>query len=256
MKLAVIHSKDQKCEYLLNFLKKNHALVKPEDADIIICLGGDGFMLHTLHNYLHLNVPIYGINCGHLGFLMNENNGEEDLIRIKEKITISKSITLHPLEIKFKNTNNEEFTSLAFNEASLLRHDGVAAHLNIFLNNELKLKKLTSDGILVSTPVGSTAYNKACGGPQVPLESNLMILTAINAFSPLSFKSAVVDDTSLIKIEVIDPIKRKVNLFCDFIKYENIISIEIIKSKSKSITLLFDHNNNLSNKTLNAQFSH
>lgn len=255
LKLAVLYSSSKKCLNMFNFISHKVKLHSLEDADIILCLGGDGFMLHTLHTSIAFNKPIYGINCGSLGFLMNdfslENNIEELLDTLKYNTT---SIKTYPLEVSFTNNSGEELTSLAFNEASLLRNDGIAAHLKIYVNSQLKTSKLVCDGALVSTPIGSLAYNKACGGPVIPLESKLLILTAINPFEPPSFKGAVLPEESVINIEALTSTTRKVNLFCDFIKHKNVNSVKIKKSKSKFVKLLFNKKNHFIQKISNVQF--
>ena len=256
LKIAIIYSREKKCVNTFNFFKDNINLYSPEEADILLCLGGDGFMLHTLHNCIDLNKPIYGINCGSLGFLMNDFN--LDTTTIDELITSLQtcvtSVKTYPLEVKFTTNSGEEITSLAFNEASLLRSDGVAAHLKIYIDGELKCNKLVSDGTLVATPFGSLAYNKACGGPIIPLNSKLLILTAINAFDPVNFKGVILPESSTVTIEVQSSTTRKVNLFCDFIKYKHITKLEVKKSRSKSINILFNKQNYLTQKIFNAQF--
>ena len=255
LKIAVLYSKEKKCVNIFNFFNSSIKLYNPEEADILLCLGGDGFMLHTLHKCIDLKKPIYGINCGNLGFLMNDFNLDttiEELIATIKTETIA--LKTYPLEVKFTTNEGKELTSLAFNEASILRSDGVAAHLKIYINNEVKCNKLVSDGALIATPLGSLAYNKACGGPVIPLESRLLILTAINSFDPHYFKGAILPENSIVTIEVLSSESRKVNLFCDFIKYKNITKLEIKKSETKAVNMLFNKQNYLTQKIFNAQF--
>lgn len=255
-KLAILHSSSKKCINMLNFISSKVKLYSLEEADIILCLGGDGFMLHTLHTSIAFNKPIYGINCGSLGFLMNDFTVEDNIEGLLETLQCNTtSIKTHPLEVTFTTNNGAEINSLAFNEASLLRNDGIAAHLKIYVNEQLQTSKLVCDGALVSTPIGSLAYNKACGGPIIPIESKLLILTAINPFEPASFKGAVLPEESVITIEVITSNTRKVNLFCDFIKHTEISNIKIKKSKNKFVKILFNKKNHFIQKISNVQFA-
>lgn len=276
-KIAIVYStqnpsKDMLAKKLYDLLTTHYDFCNPEDADTIICLGGDGFMLHTIHNYNHFNVGFYGINCGNLGFLMNEHNEllkiastpnrnnvvyeKEQVELLLKKVTEAQSYLFHPLSASINHIDGSTTNAFAFNEVSLLRNSGVACNLQVYINDILKLKKLVSDGILLSTPLGSTAYNRACGGAPLPLSSHFFALTAINCFSPLSFKGAVIQDDSIVKIQISDYNFRPVNLFCDFIKYENIKEVTLSKLNQKTITLLFDNNNLIMQKALNAQFFH
>lgn len=251
MKLALIYSKSYKALSLVDTFNKRYDFVDTELCDVIVVLGGDGFMLHCIHKYQHLNKPIYGINCGTLGFLLNNYNLQDDLF---EKISQATTISLHPLEAIFVNSVGEKNTSIAFNEVSFLRSDPVASHLKIDIDGNMMMNNLVSDGLLVSTPMGSTAYNRACGGNVVSVDSNLLVMTPINPFNPLNWKGATIKNKHIINITNLDIKKRKINLFCDYKEFKNISKATISLSEA-NINLLFNPQEDLEHKILQTQFN-
>ncbi len=251
MKIALVYSKSYKALSLVNIFNKRYDFVDEKLCDAIVVLGGDGFMLHCIHKYQHLNKPMYGINCGTLGFLLNNYNTNDDLF---EKISEATHIPLSPLQATFTNSVGEENTSIAFNEVSFLRSDPVASHLKIEIDNNTMMDNLISDGLLVSTPMGSTAYNRACGGNVVSIDSNLLVMTPINPFNPLNWKGATIKNKHIINITNLDVKKRKINLFCDYKEFKNITKAKISLVDSK-INLLFDPKEDLEYKILKTQFN-
>ena len=217
---------------------------------LIVTIGGDGFLLKTLHDYKNLKKPIYGINYGSVGFLMN-NIIHTDL---EETINNSQSIKLKPLNMTAKNSKNEIFDSIAFNEVALMRETYQAAKLKININGVERLKELICDGILVATPAGSTAYNLSAHGSIIPLHSKLLALTPISAFRPRRWKGALLSEKTKIKLIVNDHKLRPVSVTADHNEFRNITEVEISSSQNLSFELLFDNNHSIEERILKEQF--
>ena len=177
--------------------------VNPSAADILIALGGDGFMLETMHNTLKSNAPIYGIHCGTVGFLMNEFEPS----KLMERLEKARPTTLYPLEMTVQRQNGTVTKALAFNEVSLLRETRQAAKIQITIDDVVRLSELVCDGILIATPAGSTAYNLSAHGPIIPLDTHLLALTPISAFRPRRWKGALIPESSQVVFTILDPRK-------------------------------------------------
>ena len=231
-------------------LIKKYGQNKPTHADFIIPIGGDGFLLKNLHDYNQYNLPFFGINYGSIGFLMNIKSNKN-----LEKIIISsQEVLLKPLEINALDTNKRKFTSIAYNEVSLMRQTHQAAKINIYINKIERLKELICDGILVSTPAGSTAYNLSAHGSIIPLDSNLLALTPISAFRPRRWRGALLKENNRINFKVINFNNRPVSVTADNKEFRNIKSVEIYSSKKYSCKLLFDNNHSMDERILKEQF--
>jgi len=228
--------------------KYGHNDVK--EADVVIAIGGDGFLLKTLHDHKNLQKPFYGINYGSVGFLMN-NEIDADLTEI---INSSKSVKLKPLNMKARNINNEIFESMAFNEVSLMREKHQAAKLKININSIERIKELICDGILVATPAGSTAYNLSAHGSIIPLDSKLLALTPISAFRPRRWKGALLSENTKINLIVNDYKNRPVSVSADHIEFRNIVEVDISTAKDLSFNLLFESNHSIEERILKEQF--
>ena len=231
-------------------LLKKHKQTEVEKDDVIVALGGDGTMLETLHKFIHAKIPIYGMNCGSVGFLMN-NFAIDRLLR---RIQLAKKTVLHPLHMKAKTINKKKVEALAVNEVSLLRESRQSAKLRILVNGSIKLSKLVCDGVLVSTPAGSSAYNFSAHGPIIPLGNSILALTPISAFRPRRWRGALLPKSSKIKIQVLEKTKRPVSAVADFTEVRDVDEIEIQENKKISLTLLFDPNHNLEERIINEQF--
>lgn len=252
MKISCVYSDFvPKAKEFYNILSSTYSFVTEKEADVIVCLGGDGFMLHCLHNYMHLNKPLYGINCGSRGFLLNEKKDNIDLI---SDIKNSSTFNLYPLLTTFTNVKGETNSAFAFNEVSFLRGLARSSHLDIYVNGNKRMEKLIGDGLLIATPAGSTAYNRSCGGNILSTSSNMLALTPINPFNPLNWKGTTVDSNSIIDIHNLD-IERPINMSADFHEFENIVSSQIKLIKEKHVSLLFDKNNDLESKIIKHQFN-
>lgn len=228
-----------------------NSLVTP---DAIVVIGGDGMMLHSVHKYMQLNVPFYGIKTGNLGFLMNHINpleiSSQDLSNYIEN---ANHIAIHPLSMCTTDIDNKEHYALALNEVSLLRQTHQAAKIRIYINNTLQMRSLVSDGIIISTPAGSTAYNLSAGGPILPISANLLALTPISPFRPRRWNGALIDSSSEIAIEVIDPEKRPVSATADFHEIRDIKKVSVNVAKNR-IKLLFNKGQSFEERIFKEQF--
>lgn len=218
--------------------------------DALVVLGGDGMMLKVLHRYMDSDVLIYGMNRGTMGFLMNSYD-EEDLIK---RIKNSSKLTIHPLEMLVTKVGGEAYSELAVNEVSLLRETNQAAKISIKVNDVLQLDSLVCDGVMVSTPAGSTAYNLAAHGPILPLDSNLLTLTPISPFRPRRWRGALLSHNDKIEFEILNPEKRPVSAVADFIEHRDVTSVQITEKRNISLNLLFDKANNINDRVLKEQF--
>jgi NAD+ kinase len=221
-----------------------------ENADIIIPIGGDGFLLRNLHDYNQLNIPFFGINYGSIGFLMNQQ-GDKNLKRI---IEFSKETILYPLQMKAIGVNNDSFSSIAYNEVSIMRQTHQAAKINIKINDIERMKELICDGVLVSTAAGSTAYNLSAQGSIIPLDSNLLALTPISSFRPRRWRGALLQKKTKIIFNVINFKKRPASVTADNSEFRDIQSVEIKSSDKNSCKILFDSIDSIEEKILNEQF--
>lgn len=221
-----------------------------EEADIAVVLGGDGTMLETLHHVYKSGKPVYGMNCGSVGFLMNDYNADDLPLRLEK----TKKVTIHPLDMVAIDQNGERFEAIAFNEVALLRETRQAAKLQISVDNIERIPELVCDGILLATPAGSTAYNFSAGGPIIPLSGNMLALTPISAFRPRRWRGALLPCHLTVKINIINPEKRPVSATADSTEIRHVESVEISQSQANTCTLLFDPDNHLEERILKEQF--
>lgn len=218
--------------------------------DLIIVLGGDGFMLHMLHKYMDLKIPFFGINIGHEGFLLNSLK-DGDLLK---RITNSTSTKIRPLKMRAECEDGKIEEKIAINEVSLLRSSPQAAKLKIYVNDEPRLLNLVCDGVIVATPAGSSAYNFSVGGSILPLNANILSLMPISPFRPRRWGGALLPHKAKIRVEVIESKKRPVNAFADFVEIEDIISVTIEENNQIDIELLFDKEHSLEDRLIKEQF--
>ena len=251
MKFFFNETKDNKALEAKNIFIKKYGQHDVTDADVIIPIGGDGFLLKNLHDYNELNIPFYGINYGHIGFLMNAQTNEEDLRKIIEK---SQEISLKALEMQATDIQGNIFTSIAYNEVSIMRQTHQAAKINIEINNIQRINELICDGVLVSTPAGSTAYNFSAHGSIIPLDSHLLALTPISAFRPRRWRGALLQETNKINFNIIDYKNRSVSVTADNKEFRDIKNVEVYSSKKNSCKLLFDNNHSMDERILKEQF--
>ncbi len=224
-----------------------------DQAEAVIVLGGDGSMLEALHQTLEYDIPVYGLNYGSVGFMMNppDEDGFENLV---ERVNSATGTIIHPLKMTATDKYEKEYNGVAFNEVSLFREQRQAAKMRIFVNGDERISELVCDGALVSTPAGSTAYNFSAGGPILPLSANVHALTPISAFRPRRWKGALLPMEDEIDVEIIEPGHRPVSATADFKEFRDIVNVKIRQSQGISKTLMFDPNHSLSERILKEQF--
>mgnify|MGYP001381808173 CR=1 FL=1 len=249
-KIAFVSSDEIEAKKSMQILKKKYQNVIPEKADLIIALGGDGTILETLHKFLKRKIPIYGMNRGHVGFLMNQYS-EVELLK---RLNIAIPTKLFPLKIKSFNKKGEVNESLAFNDVSFIRNSRQIAKISIEINGVKKIDELLCDGCLISTPAGSSAYNLSLRGPVIPLGAKLLALTPISPYRPRTWRGALLPNTVKITLTALDEIKRPVRAEADFFEVKNINKIEVELDKNQYIELLFDQGHDLEERIINEQF--
>jgi NAD+ kinase len=232
-------------------LEDRYPHVPPEEADLIVALGGDGFMLEMLHQYIDRHVPIYGMNRGSVGFLMNAFR-EHGLIERLHKV---QGVVLHPLRMRAKLADGSEVEALAINEVSLLRETRQAAKVRIRIDGKQRLEELICDGVLVSSPAGSTAYNLSAHGPIIPLGAGILALTPISAFRPRRWRGALLPHTAKVTFEVLEADKRPVSAVADYTEARDVTEVDVYEDRSIDLTLLFDPEHNLEERIIAEQFA-
>ena len=250
MRFHFISSENPEAKQALKKFKERYKQSEIDVSDAIIAIGGDGMLLKALRNSLEANIPVFGLNKGNVGFLMNELSYED----LEKRVSIADKVVTHPLKMKTNNIDNETVTESAVNEVSLSRQTHQAAHLKIIIDNKERLSELVCDGILVSTPIGSTAYNLSAHGPIIPLNANILALTPISAFRPRRWKGALLPENVKIRIEILDFKRRTVSATADNIEVRNIKKIEIFADKTKTLTLLHDPGHSLDERIMKEQF--
>jgi len=234
----------------VNDLTRRYGQSTPEDADFIIALGGDGFMLQTQLEFMDTGKPIYGMNKGTVGFLMNEYR-EDDLYQRLERAL---KATIHPLQMVAVDAEGKRHESMAFNEVSLFRQSHQAAKLRIEIDGKERLADLACDGIMVATPQGSTAYNLSAHGPILPLKAPLLALTPVSAFRPRNWRGALLPNTAKVRITVLEPDKRPVNAVADNTEIKSAVEVHIHEDRDVSGILLFDIEHTWEERILDEQF--
>jgi NAD+ kinase len=243
-KIYFVIDKTIKKKKFKDLIFKKYKNYLPKNSDVIVVIGGDGFMLQTMKKYLHFNKPFFGMNKGSFGFLMNKFN----LKKISKRIAKSKQIIITPIQMNSISKNNIRKSAYAINEISLLRQSRQASSLEIKKNNKVLIKKLVGDGVLISTPAGSTAYNLSVYGPILSLNSKKLAVTPISPFRPRRWKGKVVSDKSVIKVRNLNLQKRPVMLVADNVEIRNVRTVSISASKLIKFKLLYDQNNSLTKK--------
>jgi NAD+ kinase len=232
-------------------LAHRYGNVDPDKAQVVVALGGDGFMLETLHKHLHQGAPIYGMNRGSVGFLMNEYS-EDDLL---ERIDAAERAVIHPLRMQAACVHGGTYDALAFNEVSLLRQTRQTAKLRISIDGKVRLAELVCDGVLVSTPAGSTAYNLSAHGPIIPLDARVLALTPISAFRPRRWRGALLPHTAKVTFEILEADKRPVSAVADNFEARDVLRVDIAEDREVALTMLFDAGRSLEERVLAEQFS-
>ena len=248
-RIAFVASEAEAAQQALHELRQRYGTIPPQEASIVVPLGGDGFMLETLHRFVESRKPIFGMHRGSVGFLMNSYRADG----LYERLATAQPVELHPLEMA-ASQNGTCRRAIAFNEVSMLRETRQAAKLRVSVDAVVRLEELMADGILVSTPVGSTAYNLSAHGPIIPLGAGILALTPISAFRPRRWRGALLPHGARVKIDALETDKRPVSAVADFTEVRDVTSVEIRENRDIAMTVLFDHEANLEERVLKEQF--
>ncbi len=249
--IGFVASEAPEAKKALAELKARYGGVPPEKAEIMVVLGGDGFMLETLHRYLDRKVPFYGMHRGSVGFLMNDFN----LNGLKERMARAEPIEIHPLEMRARDAHGQTHSALAINEVSISRQGRQVAKVKISVDGQVRLPELMADGVLVATPLGSTAYNLSAHGTIVPLGSNLLALTPVSAFRPRRWRGALLPETAQFHFDTLDPERRPVAAVADYTEVRDVLTVDVRQTRDVSFTLLFDPEHNFAERVMKEQFS-
>ena len=249
-KIAIVADDHPPAMQALHALNKAYRPVAPEEADVIVALGGDGFMLNTVHRFMGQNKPIYGMNLGSVGFLMNTYDAED----LPNRLARAEPVALHPLHMTALTTDGTEHTALAINEVSLLRAVRYAAKIRIKIDDIVRLEELICDGVLIATPAGSTAYNLSAYGPIIPIGTGLLALTPISAFRPRRWRGALLPHNCVVTLDVIDANIRPVSAVADFTEVRDVVRVTVRETTKIQPVLLFDPEHNLEERIIKEQF--
>jgi NAD+ kinase len=248
--IAFISSAVHEAQAARAALTTRYGGVAPEAADVIVALGGDGFMLQTLHAFMNTGKPIYGMHCGSVGFLMNDFSVE----KLPERLKAAVETVVHPLSMRAIDAAGDVHEAYAINEVSLLRQSYQAAKLEIAIDGNVRLKELVCDGILVATPAGSTAYNLSAHGPILPINAPLLALTPLSAFRPRSWRGALLPDYVEVRITALEADKRPVNAVADNVEFKSVIEVRVKQDRKAESLVLFDPDHSWDERILSEQF--
>lgn len=249
-KIAFVATDVAEAQAARKALAARYGDAKPEEADVIVALGGDGLMLQTMHEHMQRRVPIYGMNRGSVGFLMNEYRDDT----LKERLAAAECATLHPLRMRTTLADGSKKEALAINEVSLLRETYQAAKIRISIDGKTRMDELICDGVLVATPAGSTAYNLSAQGPIVPIDAALLALTPISAFRPRRWRGALLSHRAKVRFEILEHAKRPVSAVADHTEFRNVRDVEVEEDGTIDILMLFDPDHGLDERIITEQF--
>lgn len=249
-RLAIIAAETADAQAAQRRLVERWGQHRTDQSDVIVALGGDGFLLETLHGCVERDRPIYGMNCGSVGFLLNDFR-EDDLPR---RVAEAMTVTLHPLRMRATTADGTVHEALGINEVSLLRQTRQTAKLRITIDGVERMPELICDGTIVSTPAGSTAYNLSAHGPIIPLGAGILALTPISAFRPRRWRGALLPHQARIVFDILEVEKRPVSAVADSTEVRNVTRVEIAEDRDVSLTLLFDPGRTLEERILKEQF--
>ncbi len=249
-KIAFVASDVPEAQEARERLAKAYGNVEPRKAEAIVALGGDGLMLQTLHRHLNDRVPIYGMNRGSTGFLMNDYS-EDDL---RGRLARAEVNVIHPLAMRAVDAEGREHEALAINEVSLFRQIYQAAKIRISIDDRVRLGELICDGVLVATPAGSTAYNLSAHGPILPINAPLLTLTPISPFRPRRWRGALLPNGAKIRFEVLEPDKRPVSAVADHAETRSVTRVDVMQASHIDLFMMFDPGHSLDERILSEQF--
>jgi NAD+ kinase len=251
-KIAFVASDTKEAQEALQTLTARYGNVPVEAADAIVALGGDGLMLQTMHRHLNSRIPIYGMNRGSVGFLLNDYREDS----LKERLAAAEVTVIHPLRMTAHDLHGGKHEALAINEVSLFRQIYQAAKLKIAVDGTTRMEELICDGVLVSTPAGSTAYNLSAHGPILPINAPLLALTPISPFRPRRWRGALLPNDAKVTIEVLEPDKRPVSAVADHTEFRDVVKVEVKEESKIDIYMMFDPGHTLAERILSEQFGY
>jgi len=251
-RIAFVASPSSEAQTAFGQLTRDYGNCDPNEADVVVALGGDGLMLRTLRQAMKASRPIYGMHRGTVGFLMNEFHEKG----LRERLQAAQTTVIHPLVMRARDTRGKLHEHYAINEVSLFRQTYQVARLSIFVDGKERLPELMADGVLVATPAGSTAYNLSAQGPIIPINADLMAVTPISPFRPRRWRGALLPDTARVTIRVIDPERRPVAAVADHAEVRSVRDVDIRMDHSVSMQMLFDPGHSLDERILSEQFGH
>jgi NAD+ kinase len=250
-RLAFVASDREEAAEASARLTARYGHIAEADADVVVALGGDGFMLEVLHRNLAARRPIFGMNRGSVGFLTNEYREEG----LAERIAAAEKAIIHPLRMTAQDAAGKTHTALAINDVSLLRETRQTAKLRILIDGRTRMEELICDGVLVSTPAGSTAYNLSAHGPIIPLDGQVLALTPISAFRPRRWRGALLSHRAHVAFEILEADKRPVSSVADNVEVRSVVRVEVVEDRAISLTMLFDAGRSLEERVLAEQFA-
>ena len=250
-RIAFLASTSEEAQSAFADLVKRYQNIPADEADAIVALGGDGFMLRVMHDYKDANKPIYGMNRGSVGFMMNAYTPDD----LPARLARAEPVTLRPLVMTTITMSGKKEEAIAINDVSLFREIQQAAKIKITVDDIVRLEELICDGILLCTPAGSTAYNLSAHGPIVPIASDVLCLTPISAFRPRRWRGAILPNNARVKFEILEGQKRPVSACADAYEVRNVASVEVSLDTSTNLTMLFDPEHDLEERILSEQFA-
>ena len=251
MRINFSIGKNKRAKLASTKLIRHYGQVELSEAEIIVAVGGDGAMLNALRESISSDLPVFGLNRGNIGFLMN-NFSEFDLIKRLEK---AKEIIVHPLEMLVSDIGNNEYKEMAVNEVSIFRSTHQSAMISIKIDETERLSELTCDGIMVATPVGSTAYNLSAHGPIIPIDSEILALTPISPFRPRSWRGALIKNKSVIEFGINNPKLRPVSASADSREVKNVTKVKVYQRNDVNLRIMYDQSNSMEDRYLREQFA-
>jgi NAD+ kinase len=250
--ITCVASDSQQAQEGYRLIQDHYSLVSLKEADVLVALGGDGFLLHMLHTYMDAGLPIYGMNRGTVGFLMNAFAVED----LPERIAAAQQDMLYPLRMKTRTATGDEEEATAFNEVSLIRYSAQSANIEVKVNGRVGIENLMCDGLLVSTAAGSTAYNFSAGGPIIPIGVNVLALTPVSAFRPRKWPGALIPNTAVLEFKNLDSKKRPLGAAADGYEVTDVAWVQVTEDREYPVNVLFDPGHSLKDRIFSEQFAY
>jgi NAD+ kinase len=252
-RMSFVCSTAPEAQEALALLTHRYGNAPPQEADVIVVLGGDGMMLQSLHRFMDDNVPLFGLHRGSVGFLMNQFHKDDDLI---ERLALAEKTVIHPLLMKVHDASGVHHMARAINEVSLFRQTHQAAKIRISVDGKERLSELVADGVLVATPAGSTAYNFSAHGPIIPLGGSLLALTPMSPFRPRRWRGALLPDRAEVVFDVLETQKRPVAAVADHTELRNVVQVRVSLERERCMTMLHDSDHRLDERIIAEQFTY